>query len=216
MPSYEIEGVIGVDIGRLDSFQTRLTQEQKAKLSRMFQGKGVNMADDGLGTLVESALEKLLFEIKESIGFPLQIDPMPFSLVIKTPYAPLSLPFPFFSNRQLCSKIDPTRIIYRLDISRSGISRSQKTFNPADISSLYVSKDILPDPRVEGEVGYKSLDDVREGFVAMKGMVKITGPKEMGSKMGTVEFEGVINVDSGEIVVLKEAILRVMGKKILD
>lgn len=113
-------------------------------------------------------------------------------------------------------KIDPTRVIYRLDISRQGISRSQRTFNPADISSLYVSKDILPESTSEGEVGYKSLDDVREGFVLISGMVKVSGPKEMGGRMGTVEVAGVINVETAKIVDMKKATLSVMGRKIVD
>ena len=112
-------------------------------------------------------------------------------------------------------KIDPTRVIYRLDISREGISRSQRAFNPADISSFYVSKDVLPES-TEGEVGYKSLDDVREGYVSIEGMVKVTGPTEMGGRMGTVEFAGVINVETAQIKEMKRVILRVMGKKIVD
>jgi hypothetical protein len=113
-------------------------------------------------------------------------------------------------------KIDPTRIIYRLDISRQGISLSEKVFNPADISSWYVKKDVILDSPSEGEVGYKSLDDVREGFVLMEGMVKIRGPREMGGRMGTLEFSGVINVETGEIVKIRKAILRVMGRKVED
>jgi hypothetical protein len=102
-----------------------------------------------------------------------------------------------------------------LDISCSGISRSQRTFNPADITSAFLSKDVLPDSK-EGEVGYKSMDDVREGFVLLEGMVKVTGPREMGGKMGTVEFAGVINVQTAEIVQLRKVVFRVMGKKIDD
>jgi hypothetical protein len=115
----------------------------------------------------------------------------------------------------MCRKIDPTRVIYRLDISRAGISRSQRVFNPADISSWYVDKDILPESTSEGEVGYKSLDDVREGYVQLDGMVKVSGPKEMGGRMGTVEFSGVVNVETGEILTIKKAILRVMGRKVV-
>ena len=107
-------------------------------------------------------------------------------------------------------------MIYRLDISLAGVSRSQKTFNPADISSWYVNKDVLPESTVEGEVGYKSLDDVREGFILMEGMVKITGPREMGGRMGTVEFSGIVNVETADVVQMKKAVLRVMGKKIAD
>ena len=113
-------------------------------------------------------------------------------------------------------KIDPSRVIFRLDISRDGISRSQKTFNPADISSWYVSKDVLPDATSDGEVGYKSLDDVREGYLIMEGMVKVIGPRELGGRMGTVEFSGIINVETAEIVQIRKAKLRVMGKKITD
>jgi hypothetical protein len=112
-------------------------------------------------------------------------------------------------------KIDPTRVIYRLDVSRDGFSRSQRTFNPADISSLFVSKEILPDA-ADAEVGYKSLDDVREGFIVMEGMVKITGPREMGGRMGTVEFAGTVNVETGKVVQIKKSVLRVMGRKVVD
>ena len=113
-------------------------------------------------------------------------------------------------------KIDPTRIIYRLDISRGGISLSEKSFNPAEISSWYINRDVIPDSTSEGEVGYQSLEDVREGFVKMDGMVKIKGPREMGGRMGTVEFTGILNVDTGQVVELKKAVLRVMGRKIMD
>jgi hypothetical protein len=65
-------------------------------------------------------------------------------------------------------------------------------------------------------VGYKSLDDVREGYIAMEGMVKVTGPREMGGRMGTVEFSGIINVETGEIVQMKKAVIRIMGKKVVD
>jgi len=102
-----------------------------------------------------------------------------------------------------------------LDISRAGLSRSQRTFNPADITSSFLNKDILPDSK-DGEVGYKSMDDVREGFVLLEGIVKVTGPRELGGKMGTVEFAGVINVETAEIVQLRKVVLRVMGKKIED
>ena len=65
-------------------------------------------------------------------------------------------------------------------------------------------------------MGYKSLDDVREGFVAIEGMVKVTGPQELGGHMGTVEFEAVINVDSQKIVAIRKNKLRIMGKKVED
>lgn len=165
-----------------------------------------------IGKLVEFAIETLLLEIKASIGLPFQVDPMPGALTIKTPYH-LSL---IYNRLTWCRKIDPTRIIYRLDISRDGISRSQRTFNPADISSLYVNKDVLPESASEGEVGYKSLDDIREGYILMEGMVKVTGPRELGGRMGTVEFSGIINVQTAEIVKMKKAVLRVMGKKVVD
>jgi len=87
------------------------------------------------------------------------------------------------------------------------------TFNPADISSLYVSKDPLP-TSTDGEVGYKSLDDIRAGFILIEGMVKITGPKELGLRMGTMEFSGVMNVETGELKELRKVVLRVMGKKV--
>jgi hypothetical protein len=116
----------------------------------------------------------------------------------------------------LLRKIDPTRVIYRLDITRQGFSRSEKTFNPSDISSLYLSKADMPDTTADGERGYKSLDDVREGFVAIEGMVKITGPEEFGRHMGTVEFAAVINVDTQKIVLVRKNRLRVMGKTIED
>ena len=137
---------------------------------------------------------------------------MPGGLTIKTPYNPDSIAL----KLTWCRKIDPTRVIYRLDISRAGISRSQRTFNPADISSFYVDKDVLPESTSEGEVGYKSLDDVREGYIVMEGMVKVTGPRELGGRMGTVEFSGIINVQTAEIVKMKRAVLRVMGKKVVD
>jgi hypothetical protein len=113
-------------------------------------------------------------------------------------------------------KIDPTRVIYQLDITRRGFSRSQKTFNPADISSFYVSRADIPDSSAEGERGYKSLDDVREGFVTIEGWVKVTGPEEFGRHMGTVEFSAVINVETQKIVLVRKNRLRVMGRKIED
>jgi hypothetical protein len=79
-----------------------------------------------------------------------------------------------------------------------------------------VSKDIIPGSTAEGVVGYKSLDDVREGFVLMEGMCKVTGPKELGGRMGTVEFAGIINVETAEIVQLKKVVLRIMGSKVAD
>jgi len=57
---------------------------------------------------------------------------------------------------------------------------------------------------------------VREGYVIMEGMVKVTGPRELGGRMGTVEFSGIINVETTEIVHIRKAQLRVMGKKISD
>jgi hypothetical protein len=157
--------------------------------------------------IIERTMDELLFDIKQSIGLPFQIDPMPGSFTIKTPYV--------YDTCSYHRKIDPTRVIYRLDISRAGISRSQRTFNPAEISSWYVDKEILPDA-ADGEVGYKSLDDVRQGFVLMEGMVKVTGPREMGGRMGTVEFAAVVNVETAEIVQMRKAVLRVMGRKIED
>ena len=154
-------------------------------------------------------MEELVVELKDSIGLPFRVDQMPGSFKIKTPYPRLQ---GFPDSR----KIDPSRVIYRLDISRDGISRSRKTFNPTDISSLYVNRDVLPDNTSEGEVGYKSLDDVRDGYVVMEGMVKVTGPKELGGRMGTVEFSGVINVKTAQIVQLRTSKLRVMGEKITD
>jgi hypothetical protein len=50
----------------------------------------------------------------------------------------------------------------------------------------------------------------------MSGMVKVTGPREMGGRMGTVEFAAVVNVETAEIVQMRKAVLRVMGKKIAD
>ena len=161
------------------------------------------------GILVETAMEKLVVELKDSIGLPFRVDQMPGSFKIKTPYLP-SAP------SSDCRKIDPSRVIYRIDVSRDGISRSQKTFNPADISSLYVNKDVIPDSTSEGEVGYKSLDDPREGYIIMEGMVKVIGPRELGGRMGTVEFSGVISVETAEIVHMKKATLRVMGRKITE
>ena len=161
-------------------------------------------------------MEELIVEIKDSIGVPFRVDPMLRSFAIKVPYI---LPFPRYPLRKLMlqhRKIDPTRVIYRLDISRQGFSRSEKTFNPADISSFYVSKSAIPGSNAEGEVGYKSLDDVREGFVAIDGMVKVTGPQELGGVMGTVEFEAVINVDTQKIVAVRKNKLRVMGRKVED
>jgi hypothetical protein len=89
------------------------------------------------------------------------------------------------------------------------------TFNPADISSLYVSKDHLPSSS-EGELGYKSLDDIREGYILMEGMVKVTGPSELGGRMGTLEFAAVMNAETGEIKQMRKVVLRVMGNKVVD
>ena len=50
----------------------------------------------------------------------------------------------------------------------------------------------------------------------MEGMVKVIGPRELGGRMGTVEFAGIVNVDTAEIVQIRKAKLRVMGKKITD
>ena len=50
----------------------------------------------------------------------------------------------------------------------------------------------------------------------IEGMVKITGPNELGGRLGTVEFAGVINVETYEVVGMKKAILRVMGRKVVD
>src|SRR5436305_11447557 len=108
-------------------------------------------------------MSELIIQIKESIGLPFQINPLPSSFTIKTPYFLILLrqlsgaKLETQTNKVMVfSKIDPTRVIFRLDISRDGISKSERTFNPADISALYVSKDILPDGK-DGEIGYKSL-----------------------------------------------------------
>jgi len=50
----------------------------------------------------------------------------------------------------------------------------------------------------------------------MEGMVKITGPKELGGRMGTVEFSGLMNVETGEVKQLRKVVLRVMGRKVID
>ena len=50
----------------------------------------------------------------------------------------------------------------------------------------------------------------------MEGMVKVTGPRGLGGRMGTVEFSGIIHVETAEIVQMKKAVLRVMGKKVVD
>ena len=47
----------------------------------------------------------------------------------------------------------------------------------------------------------------------MEGMVKVTGPRDLGGRMGTVEFAVVLNVETQEIVQMRKAILRVMGRK---
>ena len=200
---------VTLDIGRLDSFQTKLTDEQKAKLARTnttFDGK---FDDRDIGWISDGEVDNRNKRFNRSTltnrSYAWSID---HQNPVCSPQITLS--------QHRCRKIDPTRIIYRLDISREGIFRSQKTFNPADISSLYVSKDILPESTSEGEVGYKSLDDVREGYVVMEGMVKITGPRELGGRMGTVEFSGIIKVETAEIVKMKKAVLRVMGKKVID
>jgi hypothetical protein len=195
-----------VDVGRLDAFQTQITEEQKALLASITLFVRLLTVE----TMVEAVVEKIVQELKESIGLPFQIDGLPGSFKIKSPYVICS------SIVNQVRKIDPTRIIYRLDISRAGISRSQRTFNPADITSSFLNKDVLPDSKLDGEVGYKSMDDVREGFVLLEGMVKVTGPRELGGRMGTVEFAGVINVETAEIVQLRRVVLRVMGKKIED
>jgi hypothetical protein len=57
---------------------------------------------------------------------------------------------------------------------------------------------------------------VREGYVAIEGMVKVTGPLELGGHMGTIEFEAVINVDTRKILVIRKIKLRVMGRKVED
>jgi hypothetical protein len=41
----------------------------------------------GLGTLIESAMEQLVLELKESIGLPFRVDQMPGAFTIKTPYS---------------------------------------------------------------------------------------------------------------------------------
>ena len=43
-----------------------------------------------IGSLIDSAMDELINEIKESIGLPFQIDPLPTTFAIKTPYISLS------------------------------------------------------------------------------------------------------------------------------
>ena len=50
----------------------------------------------------------------------------------------------------------------------------------------------------------------------MEGMIKLTGPEELGGRMGTVEFSGLMNVETGEVKQVRKVVLRVMGKKVLD
>lgn len=46
-----------------------------------------------LETLVEAAMDKVLLDIKESIGLPFQVDPLPLTFHIKTPYLNSSIPY---------------------------------------------------------------------------------------------------------------------------
>ena len=71
-----------VDVRRLDSFQTRLTDEQRIRLA-----SNPLLCEADVGTAVEVAMEQVLLEIKDSIGLPFRIDPMGY-LTIKTPYLP--------------------------------------------------------------------------------------------------------------------------------
>ena len=80
-----LEGGLIVDVGRLDAFQTKLTEEQKQKLASITRRWGVMLT--GLGTLIESAMEQLVLEFKESIGLPFRVDQMPGAFTIKTPYS---------------------------------------------------------------------------------------------------------------------------------
>ena len=70
-----------VDVGRLDAFQTQITEEQKALLASItLFGRLLTVE-----TMVEAVVEKIVQELKESIGLPFQIDGLPGSFKIKSP-----------------------------------------------------------------------------------------------------------------------------------
>jgi hypothetical protein len=107
-------------------------------------------------------------------------------------------------------------VIYRLDISRQGISSSQASFKPSDIANWYIGREIARQEPPEGTLGYKEVDDMREGFVSVEGMVKIRGPQELGGQLGTIEFNAIVNSETGAVLDIKKAELRVMGKRVVD
>jgi hypothetical protein len=59
-----------------------------------------------------------------------------------------------------------------------------------------------------------SVEDISPGNVVIEGMIKITGPKELGGKMGTIEYVALMNIESGEVNRMKKVEFRVMGDKI--
>jgi len=52
-----------------------------------------------IGTLIESAMEQLVLELKESIGLPFRVDQMPGAFTIKTPYPGPSHTKPLMSGK---------------------------------------------------------------------------------------------------------------------
>ena len=154
-------------------------------------------------------------EIKESIGLPFQIDVLPKTFKITTAYKPHFFNVPLIS-RLICSKIDPERVIYRLDVSRQGFSKSQMSFKPTDIATWFLRQKVAKEEPTDTPFGMQEVDDIRKGFVSVQGMAKVRGPREMGGHMGTVEFKVILNCETGAVVEIKKAVLRVMGKKIGD
>jgi hypothetical protein len=72
---------LNLDIERLDTFQTNITREQKSQ----FASNSLCLKWLTLEKLIEVAMDKVLLQVKDSIGLPFQIDPMPSSFTIKAP-----------------------------------------------------------------------------------------------------------------------------------
>ena len=90
------------------------------------------------------------------------------------------------------------------------------SFKPSDIANWYISNQIARQEPPDAALGYKEFEDMREGYVSVQGMAKIKGPQELGGHMGTIEFTAILNSETGAVVDIKKAVLRVMGKKVVD
>jgi hypothetical protein len=78
-----VRAVLTRDIRRVDSGEARVTEQQKALLQSTLSLAPARprpcalLANRGTEKLIDGVLERIVLEVKESIGLPLQIDRVP-------------------------------------------------------------------------------------------------------------------------------------------